>query len=82
MSDIFWATRPMCDQRGCDNVSSFHGFGKHLCWSCYARLLQNGGFYSLTQAERERTMQPPLTEKKSCGRVGQMELQWEEQKRG
>lgn len=71
--------RPMCDAKGCENVSSFHGFGRDVCWSCYARLLKNGGFYSLTKPYRESTMREDLTGKKSCGRVGQMSLQWKDE---
>lgn len=31
--------RPMCDTKGCDNISSFHGFGVDKCWSCYPRFM-------------------------------------------
>ena len=71
--------RPMCDARGCDNVSSFHGFGRDVCWSCYGRLLENGGFYRLTGQIHKSTIQPDLTEKKRCGRVGQLEIEWEKE---
>jgi hypothetical protein len=74
--------RPMCDARGCENVSSFHGFGRDVCWSCYARLMTNGGFYRLTGQIHHVTMPDyaeDLTGKKKCGRVGQLELQWDEE---
>lgn len=47
--DAFWEIRPMCDFKGCELMSSFHGFKRDLCWPHYAQLLQNGGFYTLTQ---------------------------------
>jgi len=31
--------RPMCDSAGCENISSFHGFGVDKCWSCYPRFM-------------------------------------------
>ena len=80
MSDIIFGARPMCDSKGCESVSNFHGFGRDVCWSCYARLITSCGFYHLTRSYRESTMREPeasLTTKKSCGREGQMELQWE-----
>ena len=69
--------RPMCRTKGCENVSSFHGFGTDVCWSCYARLLENGGFYRLTGQIHKSTIPQDLTEKKTCGRVGQLEIEWE-----
>lgn len=57
MSDILFNDRPMCDFKGCERVSNFHGFERDVCWSCYARLLENGGFYSLTQEYRESTIE-------------------------
>jgi hypothetical protein len=80
--DLFWTVRPMCDVKGCEMVSSIHCFGRHVCMGCYARLFQNGGFYSLTTEEKARTMQAVLTEKKTCGRVGQLELEWGETSKG
>jgi hypothetical protein len=79
MSDIIFGSRPMCDSRGCESVSNFHGFGRDVCWSCYSRLLTSGGFYSLTSSYRESTMRESndtLTTKESCGRESQMTLQW------
>jgi hypothetical protein len=79
MSDIIFSDRPMCDSKGCENVSNFHGFSRNVCWCCYARLLQSGGFYSLTHSSCSATIHPSdagLTTEKTCGLEGQLTLQF------
>jgi hypothetical protein len=71
-------TRPMCDTKGCETISSFHGFGRDVCWQCYARLLENGGFYHLTQGERERIIARRLTPEEKDATGAQLSLQWGE----
>ena len=66
-----------CYTEGCRNPVFFRGFGRAICQSCYARLLENGGFYHLTGQIHKSTIPQDLTEKKTCGRVGQLEIEWE-----
>lgn len=77
--DMFWDHRPMCDCKGCESVSNFHGFGRHLCWACYARVIENGQFYVLTSESVKGIMQNPSSHdmikvKESAGHEGQLEL--------
>lgn len=51
-----------CYTEGCGKPVFFRGFGRAICLSCYAHMLENGTFYDLTQPYRQSTIDPNPTQ--------------------